>query len=41
MLTNKQLVIIGAIVIAITALLMGCPLEQVVRALGLMLGIGV
>ena len=40
MLTNKQMVIIGAIAIAMTALLMGCPLEQVVRALGLMLGLG-
>ena len=40
MLTNKQLIIIGAIAIALTALIMGCPLEQVVRALELMIGIG-
>ena len=40
MLTNKQILIIGAIVIAVTALIMGCPLEQVVRALGLMIGLG-
>ena len=40
MLTNQQILIIGAIVIAVTALIMGCPLEQVVRALGLMIGLG-
>lgn len=29
MLTNKQLIIIGAIAIALTALIMGFPLERV------------
>ena len=40
MLTNKQLIIIGAFALAITALLLGCNLEDIVRILPLLLGLG-
>lgn len=39
--TNKQILLVGAIMLAAIALLMGCPLMDVVRALSLMLGMGV
>lgn len=41
MLTNKQLLIIVAGTLAAIALILGCPIQEVVRALALMLGMGV
>ncbi len=40
MLTNKQLIIIGAFALAITALLLGCNIEDVARLLPILLGMG-
>ncbi len=40
MLTNKQMIIIGVFCLAITALLLGCNLEDIVRILPILLGLG-
>lgn len=40
MLTNKQMVIIGVFALAITALIMGCSFEDVVRLVPILLGLG-
>lgn len=40
MLTNKQMVIIGAFCLAITALILGCELDDIVRILPILLGLG-
>lgn len=38
--TNKQLIIIGAFVLATTALILGYKFEDVVRVLPILLGLG-
>jgi hypothetical protein len=40
MLTNKQMIIIGVFALAITALILGCELDDIVRLLPVMLGLG-
>lgn len=40
MLTNKQMVIIGAFALAITALILGCELDDIARLLPILLGLG-
>lgn len=38
--TNKQLIILGLITIAVTALVMGAPLDDILRMLPMLLGLG-
>lgn len=38
--TNKQLIILGLITIAVTALIMGTPLNDILRLLPMLLGLG-
>lgn len=40
MLTNKQMIIIGAFALAITALILGCSFEDVARLLPILIGVG-
>lgn len=40
MLTNRQLVILGLVAIAITALIMGAPVDAILRMLPMLLGLG-
>ena len=40
MLTQKQIVTIGVFALAITALLVGCNLEDVIRIIPILLGFG-
>jgi hypothetical protein len=40
MLTNKQIIIIGVFTLAITAMILGCSFEDIVRLLPILLGLG-
>lgn len=40
MLTNRQMIIVGLVVIAVTALVMGAPMDDILRLLPMLLGLG-